>query len=199
MIVAVGPGMETLFTAAGWAARANAARDSLQAYHRQYPLRPGMPREELRNRLGLKAGPFLQVLARLSEESVLVADDAHVWLPGFSPVFTAPQKAVVDSYVASLGGTPFAPPTDQKVDPEVVNALVMQGLIVRANEDVVFLKSAYDEMSARVVERIRATGKVSVSDVRDMFGQSRKYVLALLEHMDRLQVTRRLGDDRVLR
>jgi hypothetical protein len=32
-----------------------------------------------------------------------------------------------------------------------------------------------------------------------MFGQSRKYILALLEHMDRLQVTRRIGDDRVLR
>ncbi|MBI2965112.1 MAG: selenocysteine-specific translation elongation factor [Chloroflexi bacterium] len=199
LIVAVGPGMETLFTAAGWAARANTARDSLQAYHRQYPLRPGMPREELRNRLNLKAGPFLQVLARLAEEAVLVADDAHVRLPGFSPAFTGQQKAVVDSYVASLGESPFTPPTGQKIDLEVVNALVMQGLVIKANEDVVFLKTAYDEMSARVVERIKATGKVSVSDVRDMFGQSRKYILALLEHMDRLQVTRRVGDDRVLR
>jgi selenocysteine-specific elongation factor len=198
-VVATGPASDVLYTASGWAARAGAARDALAAYHGQYPLRPGMPREELRNRLQMKAGHFLQAIARLQEESVLVADDAHVRLPGFSPAFTAAQQAVVDAYLASLSAAPFTPPTGQKIDPEVVSALTMQGRVVRANEEVVFLKSAYDEMTARVAERIRTAGKVSVSDVRDMFGQSRKYVLALLEHMDRLQVTRRVGDDRILR
>jgi selenocysteine-specific elongation factor len=198
-IVAIGPADETLFTAAGWASRANAARDAIEAYHRQYPLRPGMPREELRNRLQMRAGTFLHALARLTDESVLVADDAHVRLPGFAPAFTPQQQAAVDAFLASLASSPFTPPTDQKIDPEIVNALAMQELVVKANEDVVFLKEAYDEMSGRVVDRIKGSGKVSVSDVRDMFGQSRKYVLALLEHMDRLQVTRRVGDDRVLR
>jgi len=37
-----------------------------------------------------------------------------------------------------------------------------------------------------------------VGEVRDMFGTSRKYVLALLEHLDRTKVTKRVGDERVL-
>jgi selenocysteine-specific elongation factor len=197
--IATGPTGDTLYTASGWASRAGAARDALAAYHEQYPLRPGMPREELRNRLRMKPGHFLSSLPRLQDESVLVADDAHVRLPGYTPAFSEVQQAVVDTYLASLAASPFTPPTGQKIDPEVVAALVMQGRVVRANDEVVFLKTAYDDMAARVAERIRTAGKVSVSDVRDMFGQSRKYILALLEHMDRLQVTRRIGDDRVLR
>lgn len=198
-MVTLGPEMETLYSALGWSKLTTSARDALVAYHRQYQLRPGMPREELRSRLQMKAGPFLHALALLSQENVLEADDAFVRLPGHSPAVSPEQQRASDAYVKSLGTSRFTPPTDQKLDPELLNLLVAQGKVVKANEDVVFLKTAYDEMAAAVVERIKASGKIGVSDVRDMFGQSRKYVLALLEFMDRMQVTRRVGDDRVLR
>jgi selenocysteine-specific elongation factor len=45
---------------------------------------------------------------------------------------------------------------------------------------------------------MRERGKVTVADVRDLFGTSRRYVLGLLEYLDRIHVTRRVGDDRVL-
>ncbi|MBI4220002.1 MAG: selenocysteine-specific translation elongation factor [Chloroflexi bacterium] len=198
-LVAIGAGKEFLYTSAGWAAVTRAARGALTAYHRQYPLRPGMPREELRNRLQMKTNVFLSALAQLATEEALAADDAHVRLPGFSPALTREQKATADAYLASLATSPYTPPTDQKIDPEILNALAMQGKVVKANEDVVFLASAFEEMAARVLDRIKANGKVTVADLRDMFGQSRKYILALLEYMDRMQLTRRVGDDRVLR
>jgi len=50
-----------------------------------------------------------------------------------------------------------------------------------------------------VTEHAREHASVSIADVRETFGTSRKYTLALLEHMDRTGVTRRVGDDRVLR
>jgi selenocysteine-specific elongation factor len=53
-------------------------------------------------------------------------------------------------------------------------------------------------MRDRVVARLHERGKVTVADVRDLFGSSRKFVLALLESMDREHITRRVGDDRVL-
>jgi selenocysteine-specific elongation factor len=49
-----------------------------------------------------------------------------------------------------------------------------------------------------VVAHLRANGKITVADARDLFGSSRKYVLALLELLDRQRLTRRVGDDRVL-
>ena len=90
-------------------------------------------------------------------------------------------------------------PRTRRWTPELLQALADQGQIVRVNEDVVYLKSAYEEMAARVIELARANGEVTISDVRELFSTSRKYTLALLEHMDRLQVTRRVGDNRVLR
>ena len=46
---------------------------------------------------------------------------------------------------------------------------------------------------------LHAHGTVTVAQVRDLFGTSRKYVLALLEHLDAQGITRRIGDERVLR
>ena len=46
---------------------------------------------------------------------------------------------------------------------------------------------------------IKEHGKINVGQVRDRFQTSRKYALSLLEHLDQQRITRRVGDDRVLR
>jgi selenocysteine-specific elongation factor len=53
-------------------------------------------------------------------------------------------------------------------------------------------------MVAETLAIIRAEGQVTVAGIRDAFGTSRKYALALLEHLDAQRVTRRVGDARVL-
>jgi selenocysteine-specific elongation factor len=54
-------------------------------------------------------------------------------------------------------------------------------------------------MVQRVISHIKARGKITVAEVRDMFHTSRKYALALMEHLDEQKITRRIGDERVLR
>ena len=54
-------------------------------------------------------------------------------------------------------------------------------------------------MEARIVDHIRRQGNVTVAQARDLLGVSRKYALALLEYLDEVRVTRRVGDVRVLR
>ena len=71
--------------------------------------------------------------------------------------------------------------------------------MVKAGDSVVFSASAYSEMSARILDYLDANGEISVGGVRDMFGASRKYALALMDHLDRTGVTRRVGDVRVKR
>jgi len=70
--------------------------------------------------------------------------------------------------------------------------------VVRVADGVVFSAAAYDEMVARVTGHIRAKGKITLAEVRDMFQTSRKYAQALLEYLDEKKVTRRVGDERVL-
>ena len=85
-----------------------------------------------------------------------------------------------------------------EMDEELLAALAQQRRIVRVNEDLAFTAEAYDRMVVQVVGHLRAKGKITVAEARDLFGTSRRYVLALLEYLDREHVTRRLGDERVL-
>ncbi len=82
---------------------------------------------------------------------------------------------------------------------EVVRALERRGDLVRVSDDVAFTKSAYDEAVALVKEIVASPGSITVAQLRDRMGASRRPVLALLEHLDSRHVTRRVGDARVLR
>jgi len=62
-----------------------------------------------------------------------------------------------------------------------------------------FLPDTYAAMVARVKAHLREHGTITVAIVRDQFQTSRKYALALMEHLDSIGVTKRLGDERVLK
>jgi selenocysteine-specific elongation factor len=83
--------------------------------------------------------------------------------------------------------------------PEMVRALAAGGSIVRVSDDIAFSKEAYEEALAMVKEIVAATGSITVAQLRDRIGASRRPVLALLEYLDMQRVTRRVGDARVLR
>jgi selenocysteine-specific elongation factor len=74
-----------------------------------------------------------------------------------------------------------------------------RGLVVRAGEAVVFSTATFERMVQQIKDFVGEHGQVTVGDVRDLFGTSRKYALALLEHLDKTRVTRRVDDARVLR
>jgi selenocysteine-specific elongation factor len=64
---------------------------------------------------------------------------------------------------------------------------------------VVFRRQDYQELTGKVGTAIRQKGQISLAEARDMLGTSRKYVQALLEHMDSTGLTLRDGDVRRLR
>ena len=88
---------------------------------------------------------------------------------------------------------------EQALGSELLAALIDQDALVKVGPDVVFTRAPYEEMVLRVVEWLKEHGSITVAQVRDMFGASRKYALALMEHLDERKVTRRVGDERVLR
>ena len=71
--------------------------------------------------------------------------------------------------------------------------------MVKVSDDVIFLTSTYDRMIEEIITHIKSHGKVTVAEVRDLFHTSRKYALALMEYLDVKKITRRIGDERVLR
>ncbi len=188
-----------IFTAGGWNGVVERTQQSLEAYYGQFPLRRGAPKEELRSRLGMTAQVFNLTFARLQEQTVVEEDGALVRLPGYEPTLSDDQNEQVNAYIRALESDPFSPPTDAPPDDEVLNLLDEQGKVVRVSETVVYSAKAYEQMVDIVSEYIRENGEISVANVRDVLGTSRKYALALMDYMDHKRITRRVGDARVLR
>ena len=188
-----------IFTTGGWNGVVERTQQSLEAYYGQFPLRRGAPKEELRSRLGMTAQVFNLTFARLQDQTVVEEDGALVRLPGYEPTLSDRQNEKVNAYIRTLEADPFSPPTDAPLDDEVLNLLDEQGKVVRASETVVYSAEAYKQMVEIISEYIRENGEISVANVRDVLGTSRKYALALMDYMDHKRITRRVGDTRVLR
>ena len=163
------------------------------------PFGEARPKEELRSRLGMTAQVFNLAFTRLQQQDVVEEDGALARLPGYEPTLSDEQNEQVNSYIRTLESEPFSPPTDSPPDDEVLNLLDEQGRVVRVSETVVYSAEAYERVVDIISEYIRENGEISVANVRDVLGTSRKYALALMDYMDHKRITRRVGDARVLR
>jgi selenocysteine-specific elongation factor len=187
------------YSAQGWNILKSKISIALQAYHNQYPLRRGAPTQEIRSRLGLSQPVYLRVSARLTQEGQVHEEGQYLRLPDHQVAFTPEMEQQAAAYLRTLEQEPYSPPTDQPIDPELLAALVDGGRVVKVNESVVFAASAYQEIKDRVTAHLQAQGSITVAEARTMFDTSRKYILPLLEYLDQQRITRRVGDERVLR
>ena len=185
-------------TTVGWARLRSQIDTAVQAYHQANPLRTGIPKEELRNRLKLSQAIFTNVLLLLVEHEVVADAGFAVRSPDHEVTLSPEQEKSASSYVAALEHEPYSPPTDNAIDPGLLAVLTERGSVVRINDSIVFATSAYTDMLGRIVDHLKANGAITVADVRDAFGTSRKYALPLLEYLDQQKITRRNGDERVL-
>jgi len=197
-IVGTGEGeRRLLMTVSAWQRLTEKVTSVLSDYHRRFPTRSGMPKLELTGRL--KLGNYASAaLTSLINQKVIAEDGGHIRLPAHAVRLTPAQQSKIDAFLDSLAKNPYAPPGELVPEPELLNVLIGQGRVVKVSDTVVFSALAYDEMVAKVTAHIRANGRITLAEVRDMFQASRKYAQALLEHMDRAKITRRVGDDRIL-
>jgi selenocysteine-specific elongation factor len=100
-------------------------------------------------------------------------------------------------FVAALEASPFSPPEPDGVDRAELRELVRRGLVVERDGSY-FAPSAVEEAARRVSALLATTPDgITVAQVRDALGTTRKHALPLLSHLDATGVTRRRGDVRV--
>ena len=196
-------GAQILASVAGWASLLGRLTGELASFHTSQPLRPGMPREALKSRLKLETRLFNEALARAAREGALVESEGLVRLPDHAVRFQPEQQAAVDRLLLQFSRSPTTTPSYKEavaaVGEDVLLALIETGRLVRLSPEVLLLAETYRELVAWVKDTIGRHGSVNVGQVRDAFDTSRKYALALLEHLDDQRVTKRVGDERVLR
>lgn len=191
-------------TAAGWAALVDRVRTVLGSHHRAFPLRPGLPKEELRTRLGLEPRRFGPVLEQLKAEGVAAEEGPFARLAEHAVRFTPEQERLVVRVVGVLREAGVAPPDRAeweaalRIPPELTEALLTRGTLVEVAPGQVYDRQTLDELVGQIRDAIQRHGPRTVAQIRDHLGASRKYVLALVAYTDERKLTRRVGDDRVL-
>ena len=158
--------------------------------------------ESVRSRLAeavAAAGPLGLDLASLDELDRAVASD----LPGVevdagrARSADAPDPLADHPFVAAAAAAPFSPPAPDGVDPGELRELVRRGELVEAG-GVYFAASAVDAAASALADLLAAQPSgVTVAEIRDAWGTTRKYALGLLARLDATGVTRRRGDLRI--
>ena len=71
--------------------------------------------------------------------------------------------------------------------------LMAKGEIVKVAEDTFTTKAYMEAAKETIVKKLEKDGKITIAQVRDMFGTSRRSAKPILEYMDRIKVTRKDG------
>lgn len=200
------------YAESAWQGLREASDAALAVYHARYPLRPGMPREEWRARLGVAPREAAEVVATLVAEGALA--EASVagtggaerggWLrlPSHRAEPTAAQRAQIEALLARFRAAPFAPPTRAEVEEalgsELTQALIDRGELVKVGEGILLEPAALAEATRRILAHLRAHETITVAQARDLLDTTRKYMLAIFDYLDDQRITERRGDDRTL-
>ncbi|MCS7057026.1 MAG: selenocysteine-specific translation elongation factor [Thermoflexales bacterium] len=189
-----------------WQAVRRSAQETLDAYHKAHPLAEGMPRDTLRSRLNLPVDVFdamLRLYGDPSDATAFVDSGGVVRLAAHDVRFDADQQAAIDALLARCRAHPWATPSVKEaraaVGDPVYEAMLRRHMLVQLNDEVILLPETYAQAVACVQDFIAREGSMTAAQARDLFRTTRKYALALMEHLDAIGVTRRVGDARVLK
>ncbi len=192
-----------LTTKSNWDQILRKMAQEVDEYHHKYPLRRGISREELKSKLKFSTRLYNAALRRIVSTGELQENGTTIQREGFTIQFTPQQQRSVDGLLARFSAAPFSPPTLKEclaeVGDEIYNAMVELELVIPIPPDVVFQKQDYDLMVSDIIDLLKSRGTITAAEVRDHFGTSRRYVLALLEHLDTRGITEREGDVRRLK
>ncbi|MDQ4096026.1 MAG: selenocysteine-specific translation elongation factor [Actinomycetota bacterium] len=168
----------------------------LERWHREHPLEPGMPREKLRALIDIDPRLFDDLVARIGE---VAAQADVVRLSTFAVRLDPDQENKRRRVLEEVDAGAFSPPTraDLRADEGLVRALVDAGDLVAVG-DFYLTRARAEEAQARVRAAISESGPMTVAQIRDLLGTTRKYAVPLCEWLDAIGVTRRQGDVRTL-
>ena len=187
----------------------NELLDTISGYHRRFPLKVGLPKEELRSRTtgsrNIKLFNFL--INQLTKEGRVVLEKDLVRLEEHRVTLAADQQKAREAIQEIYGESGLQPPYFKEIKDkfpgntaqEVLELMHKEGALVKVKEDLYFHKQAIEDLEEALVSFLKKHKEITTPQFKDMTGASRKYTIPLIEYFDRSQVTVRVGDSRVLR
>jgi selenocysteine-specific elongation factor len=166
----------------------------VNAYHADYPLRPGIGSGELATQLGIDE---VIIDAIVKADPAFVTNEGAVARAEFTNAVSNRDERTWDAVREQLE-TSFAVPRLSAIDvpPELLHAILRRGDLVQVGNDLAFTKLQIGE----IVDTARSLPSgFTVADFRDSLSMSRRQAVPALEWLDRTGVTIRSGDGRIAR
>jgi len=191
-------------------ASAAAIRKAMETFHRANPLLPGIPKQELRARAGrARVEMFEAALGDLVAARALVVSGDLVGQAGREITLSTEEtraKELIEREFESAGLTVpgFATvlaklPVDAPRAQKILQILLREKVLVKISSDLVFHRSTLQRLREMLaIYRKERGARLPITAFKELTGITRKYAIPLLEHLDREQVTRRAGDERVI-
>jgi selenocysteine-specific elongation factor len=182
---------------------------ALTALHEENPTQAYVPRERAVQRANLawSGKPLDRIMATLASEGRLEVSGTGVKDPTFRVRLSPRQSDLLARVVEALEKEPVNTPPPHElarvlvVPPQAIEEIlklgVQAGEVVAIGEGVYYTPKQLGALKAKIREA--AGGKpFPASAVRDALGTTRKYVIPLLEYMDTVRFTTRVGDNRMV-
>jgi len=181
---------------------------AMASFHQQNRLAPGISKEALREKLDLTPEILgASVNQLVQSKKIEVAGDV-VRLPGHGVEMKdeeAESKTLIEDAFSTAGlkvpalkDVLAGVKVDKARAQKIVTLLLREKVLVKISEDLIFHRTALDDLRKRVAAEKAKSATMDVARFKDLTGVTRKYAIPLLEYLDREHVTRRGGDERII-
>ena len=197
------------FSQAGYDSAKSRLVDALNQVHAKNPSRATLPRESAVQAAGLKwAGkPLDRLISAFAQDGVIDQHGTAIRSKTFVVQLPPRQRQLLDRLKASLEVELVNVPTPRDlagavgVPPQAIDEIIKLGVqaneLIVVAEGVVYTPAQLDRIKTRVKE-IGGKTPFTASELRDAIGTTRKYVIPLLEYLDSVRFTTRVGEKRVV-
>ena len=180
---------------------------TLAEYHKKYPYRPGMKKAEIHMTFfkKIKQNVFDLYIDMLAEQETVRRHQEFLSLPTFEiqkdATYQKAEKIICDTFQqAAYDFAKFSEIDFKGIDrgtaDDIIMGMVERQEVVKLAEDMYTLSSFVENAKEKIIERLKENGGViTIAEVRDMFGTSRKSAKPLLEYMDSIKVTKKTGEE----
>jgi len=183
---------------------------TLRALHADAPLEKAIPRPRLAARLEYLPEEVLNgLIDRLLKRQVLVGDDRSIAQAEFRPRLSDGQSKLRQAILDAFRAGAFSPPepadiarqagiTDRQLKP-ILDLCAAEGTLVHVEGSLFLHAECHLELKQRMTAALSGGAGLTMSEIRQILDTSRKYAVPIGEHLDRIGLTVRKGDVRILK
>ncbi len=185
--------------------------EQIRNYHKKFPLKKGMIKEELKSKLPPLVDPrlFNRLLTDLLNSSSIKIEKDKLWLHQHKPTLKDAQNKLKDRIAKIYLEGNLTPPSfkelieqlssNEKETKSIIDLLAADGTVVKVKENLWFHRETLETLEETLIQFIKKHGEITTPQFKDLTQASRKYTIPLMEYYDQLKITMRVGDKRVLR